>query len=148
MEIAALSTALTAPAAMGPARVDPGERAAEQFSALMNAPDKAAQAQAMTETGPVTGVQAALQAAFAPGAAAAPATMGSQILQSLQATAGDFSSKWNNISTSLEQVAARPTVADMLRLQTDMLQVAVQYELVGKGVSRTTQNVDSMVKMQ
>jgi len=147
MEIAALSAALATPAAAGPATVEPSTRAAEQFNALMNAPENGAGVQPAAQPGQADGVQAAIQAAFAP-SSSAPPTMGAQILQSLQSTAGEFSQKWQNISTRFDQVNELPTVVDMLRLQTDLLQVAVQYELVGKGVARTTQNVDSIVKMQ
>ncbi len=44
-------------------------------------------------------------------------------------------------------MATAPNIGDMLRVQSEMLQVSVQYELVGKAVSRTTQNIDTLVRM-
>jgi type III secretion protein I len=44
-------------------------------------------------------------------------------------------------------MGAQPAISDMLRLQTELLQVSVQYELVGKAVSRSTQNIDTLVRM-
>ena len=43
--------------------------------------------------------------------------------------------------------STEPSIADMLRLQADLVQISVQYEMVGKAVSRTTQNIDTLVRM-
>ncbi|MBV7485202.1 type III secretion system inner rod subunit SctI [Bordetella sp. BOR01] len=136
MEIAALSAAM-APVLTPPvAPAEPTALATAQFNSLMNAPVPAE----------LTGVQAALQSALGPAAEPLP-TLGNQILASLQSTMTEFSQKWQGIAGSLEQVAARPAIGDMLKVQADLLQVSVQYELVGKAVSRTTQNVDTLVRM-
>src|SRR5690606_11514616 len=111
--------------------------AAEQFKSLMGAPDAASATQA---------VHAAVQAMFAPPVDALP-TLGNQILQSLQGSATEFAQKWQNIAGGLEQIAAEPKMADMMRVQAELLQVSVHYELVGKGISRATQDVDSLVRM-
>ena len=44
-------------------------------------------------------------------------------------------------------MSTEPSIADMLRLQADLVQISVQYEMVGKAVSRTTQNIDTLVRM-
>ena len=137
MEIAALTQAM-APALTPVAPLaEPSALATERFSALMSAP---------VEPG-LTGVQAALQSAFGPATAEPLPTLGNQILASLQSSTAEFSQKWQGISGGLDQIADRPAVADMLRVQADLLQVSVQYELVGKAVSRSTQNVDALVRM-
>ncbi|MBQ2648835.1 type III secretion system inner rod subunit SctI [Achromobacter sp. SIMBA_011] len=137
MEITALAATLP-PLANTPG-VQPSELAAQRFAAIMNAPEPQAPA--------LTGLQAALQTAFAPAVDAAPATLGNQILASLRNTTTEYSEKWQNISGRLDAMSSAPAIADMLRLQADLVQVSVQYELVGKAVSRTTQNIDSLVRM-
>ncbi|MGE8658753.1 MAG: type III secretion system inner rod subunit SctI [Achromobacter sp.] len=137
MEITALSAAM-APV-LETVKTTPSELATERFAQLMAAPDASAPA--------LSGVHAALQSAFTPAADAAPATLGNQILASLRSTTSEYSEKWQNISGRLDAMSSAPAIADMLRLQADLVQVSVQYELVGKAVSRTTQNIDSLVRM-
>ncbi|WP_241050096.1 type III secretion system inner rod subunit SctI [Achromobacter xylosoxidans] len=137
MEITALSTAM-APV-LDTVKTTPSELVTERFAQLMAAPEAGAPA--------LTGLQAALQTAFAPAVDAAPATLGNQILASLRSTTTEYSEKWQNISGRLDAMSSAPAIADMLRLQADLVQVSVQYELVGKAVSRTTQNIDSLVRM-
>jgi len=140
MEIAALTAALGAqalPAATPAARAEPASLATERFNALMNAPLE-----------PQLGsVPAALQSAFAAPLPDAVPTLGGQILSGLRSMATDFSGKWQDIVHSMDGLGTRPAVSDMLRLQTELLQVSVQYELVGKAVARSTQNIDTMVRM-
>jgi type III secretion protein I len=138
VEIAALTAALTAQTltAAPAARAEPAQLATEQFNAIMNAP-----------TDPALGaVPAALQSVFAPAAGAEP-TLGGQILSGLRGVATDFSDTWKDIAHNLDGMGAQPAVSDMLRLQTELLQVSVQYELVGKAVARSTQNIDTLVRM-
>lgn len=139
MEIAALSAALM-PALTAPA-APPAQLATERFNAVMNAPDAAGPAPVLT------GLQSALQTAFAPPVDAAPQTLGNQILASLRSTTTEYSEKWLGISGRLDAMATQPSVADMMRLQADLLHVSVNYEMVSKAVSRTTQNIDSLVRM-
>lgn len=140
MEIAALSAALAAPLQAATPPSAPSSLATERFNALMNAPE-------VTAAPELTGVQAALQSAFAVESAPTLPSLGGQILSSLQTTAADFSQRWQGIASGLDQMATTPNIGDMLRVQGEMLQVSVQYELVGKAVSRTTQNIDSLVRM-
>ena len=140
MEIAALSSTLMAqalPAAAPVARTEPAALAAERFNAIMNAPEAA----------PLTGVSAALHSAFAPAPPDAVPTLGGQILSGLRGMSADFSDKWHGIANGLDSMGAQPAISDMLRLQAQLVQVSVQYELVGKAVSRSTQNIDTLVRM-
>lgn len=137
MEIAALSAAL--PPILNAPATPPAQLATERFNAVMNAPDVDAPA--------LTGLQAALQTAFAPPVDAAPQTLGNQILASLRSTTTEYSEKWQGISGRLDAMGAQPSVADMMRLQADLLHVSVNSEMVSKAVSRTTQNIDSLVRM-
>jgi type III secretion protein I len=149
MDIAAVAIAQLAPGigmtAAAPAPVAPTSLATERFNALMNSPDMG------TVTGPLTGPLTAsatvVQTPVTPTLDTIAPTLGNQILSSLRSTATDFSQKWQNIAVGLDKTVTQPNIADMLRLQSELVQVSVQYELVGKAVSRTTQNIDAMVKM-
>ena len=134
MEIAALSAVLVAPAqALPPAVPTADALATERFNAIMNGPDSAG----------VTGVQSSFPIAPLD----TTPTLGGQILSGLRSVSTDFSAKWQSINSGLENMGAQPAVSEMLRLQSQLLQVSVQYELVGKAVSRSTQNIDTLVRM-
>lgn len=118
--------------------------ATQQFAALMSAtaaPATAGQAGVAAEA-TNTFLNASLTAVQT------PTTLGGKILGGLRGAAADFSDKWSGIASRLDAMAAQPSVADMLRLQTDLMKVSVQYELVGKVVSKSTQNLDSLVRLQ
>jgi len=81
-----------------------------------------------------------------PGGAAAPRTLGDAILQGLQSASNDITNAWR----ATGEVLNKPdiTVSDMLRVQTMLLQSSVQYELVGKAVSKSTQSLENILKTQ
>lgn len=39
-------------------------------------------------------------------------------------------------------------MSDMLSLQMAVIQTSIQYELLGKGIGKTTQNLDQILKTQ
>ena len=73
-------------------------------------------------------------------------TMGDTILSGLRSVSDDMSSKWSAVSRALD--APNLQVAQMLKLQLTISQMSVQYDLVGKAISRSTQNIDQLVKLQ
>ena len=85
-------------------------------------------------------------AAATPSGPAAPRTMGDAILQGLQSASTDITNAWR----ATGEVLNKPdiTVSDMLRVQTMLLQSSVQYELVGKAVSKSTQSLENILKTQ
>lgn len=104
-------------------------------------------------------VMQADSASSAPGLAAVQASteapksilnLGEQILGKLQHTSGELQTQWQHITNNLNtaHTAAKPNVSHLLHTQAQLLQVSVHYELISKAVSKATQNVDSMVKMQ
>lgn len=140
MQVAAVSAAALAQGAPAPAaRLEPGTLATERFKALMSAPPQAPQ------TPPVlAGAPGVTPAA----AGAQPATMGGQILSGLRAAGADFSQKWQGIAQSLDQMGNRKaSVGDMLRLQGQVLQMTVEYQLVGKAVSSTVNSINTLTRM-
>ncbi len=139
IESVTVQTVQTAMLSEAPARAAPSELAVEQFNAVMNAPSPAVSSS--------SGAQAAGGATAAP-VDDGPASLGNRILSGLERSSTELSSRWNSISTRLDQTASAPRLSDMLRVQAELLQVSVQSEMVGKAVSKSTQNLDSMVRMQ
>lgn len=144
MEIAALSAVLTTPVSAPVEPTAPSRLVTESFNAMMAAPEAG-----VAGTGPsaaAAGPAGLVASAPALPPDAAP-TLGNHILSSLRASAGEFSEKWQGIASGLDSMGTQPHMADLLRLQTNLVQASVQYELVGKAVSRSTQNVDALVRM-
>lgn len=133
--------ATLAPSAMketAAAPMAPSSLAAAQFNAIMHA-------------APPSGAQsaAAVSAPTAPAAGDAvnAASLGNQILNGLHRTSTDLSSQWEAIHSTLD-ASRSPGVTELLQVQTQLLQVSVHYELVGKAISKSTQNIDTLVRMQ
>ena len=74
-------------------------------------------------------------------------TIGDSILAGMQGLSTDFKQSLGAVQSVLDGGQAM-TLADMLRVQMGVVQMSVQYELVGKAVSRTAQNLDQLVKLQ
>lgn len=140
-----------------PVRIDSAEAVAggsdvERFRLAMAEPS--VPGAAPTPSGPQSGElsvkpagQAPLERTFPPEPdQSAPRTLGDAILQGLQSASNDITRAW----ASTGEVLNKPdiTVSDMLRVQTMLLQSAVQYELVGKAVSKSTQSIENILKTQ
>ena len=124
---------LAVPAA--PLAAAPDALAKARFSALMQAP-------------PATVTPAAQAAAAAASNPAEPHSVGDRILAGMQSVSGEFQSAWKSVSASLDANAETMGMQDLLKLQMHLVQVSVQYDLVGKAVSRSTQNFDQLVRVQ
>lgn len=105
-----------------------------RFDALMLQPPAAP-----APAGPLTPEVAAV--------AAGPATLGDKILGGLRRTSATLEAQWRNVGAALQGSGAL-SVRDMLRLQQDLSTMSIQYELVGKVVTRSTQNIEQLVKLQ
>lgn len=85
------------------------------------------------------------------GAASAPLAarrgLGDNILGGIQNLSGDLEQKWAALHKTMG-IAGNLTNADMLRMQIQLCSMTMQFDLVSKGVSRTTQNIEQLVKMQ
>lgn len=140
MDIAITSMALsaTSSAPITPAQqlLPADELATAQFANIMAAPGSS------TEVVPVTLTDASVLVA-----PAQTATMGDQILNGLQNVASELKQSINDVSTALKP-GVDLSVSDLLRAQMGLMQVSVTYELVGKGISKSTQNLDQLVKLQ
>lgn len=138
--LAAVTSATQALSAPPAALAPPDSLAAARFSAIMGHQP--------------TPVAEAVQAALAPAAAGtgiaatAPGSMGERILSGMNNVSSDFQSAWKSVSTVLENGDKNMQMQDLLKLQLQLVQVSVQYDLVGKAVSRSTQNLDQLLRLQ
>jgi type III secretion protein I len=148
IEVAALAASLpnAAAPALVPANAPPRSAApdaATRFAELM--------AQDPPPVSPLSAPNLALNPlaeAVAGSYALRPATLGDQVLQGLQKVQGDFQGHLQSVGRMLDPSAAAPGVTELLRLQLGMAQLAVQVEVVGKAIGRSTQNIDQLVRMQ
>ncbi|MBS1196642.1 MAG: EscI/YscI/HrpB family type secretion system inner rod protein [Proteobacteria bacterium] len=73
--------------------------------------------------------------------------LGDRILNGLQGVSTDFQQSWKNVTAVLEG-GNTMTAADLLKMQMNLTQMSIQYDLVGKVISRSTQNIEQLVKIQ
>jgi len=138
METTALPLSLRPEPALGVHDAVP--RAAPQaddvarFNELMNGP------------APDVGASPAVAAPAATPAVAKP-MLGEQILGSLNSLSGELQLSWRNIGQSVSSTEPM-TMQQMIDIQMQLSGVSLTYDLVSKGVSRSTQNLDQLVKMQ
>ncbi|GAB2734913.1 hypothetical protein GCM10027019_12900 [Melaminivora jejuensis] len=112
--------------------------AAQRFAAIMAQPVAA----------PVAPAPAALAPAIAPASAAAASSIGERILSGMGGISGDMQASWKAVAEVLQRGEHQVNLQDMLRLQMNLVQVTMQYDLVGKVVSRSGQNIDHLVRLQ
>ena len=108
----------------------------ERFRQVLFAPSEGAQPNPSLAISP-----AASEAVSAP-----PKNLGEAIISTLQTASTDMSRNWSTAA----QLVAQPnlTMADMLRLQMTVIQSSIQYELLGKAISKSTNNLDQILKTQ
>ncbi|MEO5672265.1 MAG: type III secretion system inner rod subunit SctI [Ramlibacter sp.] len=139
-ELATIATKLAASSgptqAVAAPMLPPDDLAAARFSAIMQ-PAQAAPAQVATEM---------VVAPAADGMAMAKTgSLGDKVLTGMQNLSAEFKQSFDWIRGALD---GHLTTNDMLKLQMGITQTSLKYDLVGKAISRSTQNVDQLVKMQ
>ena len=118
-----------------PVAAAPDAAAVQRFAALMQPPAPEA-------------VAAAVGTASVQAAAIAPQSFGDRVLSGMQSVSNDFRESWTRAAGTLEPDGAAMSMQQMMSLQLHLAQASVQYELVGKGISRATQNFDQLVRVQ
>ncbi|VUD69249.1 Yop proteins translocation protein I [Thalassocella blandensis] len=73
-------------------------------------------------------------------------SLGDKFFQILSDTKQEIKEKTSQIETSLKVDEITPV--DLLRLQFEIAEITIQQELISKGVSKSTQNVDTLLKAQ
>lgn len=155
MDISALAMTAALPAVAAPAAVVPVPDAANQLAATRFAEMMAAPAPVSPPAEPVAQAplavlpQAVTPVALPPPALAAPdnRTMGDSILSGMQGLSAEFQQSWTTVNAAL-QSGSEMSTTDMLRMQMGLVQMTIQHEFIGKTVSRATQNLDQLVKLQ
>ncbi len=74
-------------------------------------------------------------------------TLGDSILAGMQNLSTEFQQSWKTVNAALD-AGSTMTMSDMLKLQMGLTQMSIQYDLVGKAIARSTQNLDQLVKLQ
>ena len=136
MEISHVAMAALGSTAPTPTPSASSDLVAERFNAMMSAAAKAPE-------GSVSSSASSWTAATAEPAG----TLGGHILAGLKSVSTDYADKWRNVTVGLNNMIDSPSAGNMLKVQSELLQVSVQYELVGKAISRSTQNIDTLVRM-
>lgn len=114
----------------------PNELAAARFAAIMKAPEVA-------QAAPIQVAALGQQATQA----ATAQSLGDRMLASLQGTSDDFKNAWRTAEGRLQSDQTLE-MREMMAMQLQVTQMAVQYDLLGKVVSRSTQNLDQLVRVQ
>ncbi len=75
-------------------------------------------------------------------------TMGEAILARLDAVGADYKKNVTRAYAALEKSPRENTVEDLLKMQLDIAVVSLEVEVVGKGVQKAVQHVDTLSKLQ
>ena len=140
MDISHLAMVALGPMTAAPTTPVPSDLATERFNAMMQA----------ASTAPATAPSAAVSVGASNWAAAtgeASGTLGGQILDGLKSVSTDYAHRWQEVRVGINEMVHSPSASNMLKVQSELLQVSMQYELVGKAISRSTQNIDTLVRM-
>lgn len=79
-------------------------------------------------------------------AAEGPRNLGNAILDGLEAASRDVSQRWQAAAKAIEKPEIG--VADLMRLQLNVVQGSLQWELVTKAVGKSAQNLEQIIKAQ
>lgn len=145
--LAALAASTPSAAAVPSVGLGADDLAAARFSEMMNA-RAVEDAEANVEAKRAAAAQAVQKADTGNQANGEPEprSAGEAILDGVRNLSSDFQATWQSVAHALD--GNRVTMSDMLKLQLALVQMSVQYEMVGKAISKSTQNIDQLVKMQ
>jgi hypothetical protein len=76
-----------------------------------------------------------------------PTSLGDEILARLDAVGADYKANVARAYTALEKSPRENTVEDLLKMQLDIAVVSLEVEVVGKGVQKSVQHIDTLSKM-
>ena len=78
---------------------------------------------------------------------ATPTSLGDEILARLDAVGADYKANVSRAYATLEKSPRENTVEDLLKMQLDIAVVSLEVEVVGKGVQKSVQHIDTLSKM-
>jgi type III secretion system YscI/HrpB-like protein len=76
------------------------------------------------------------------------ASMGDRILSTLRSVSDGAAHTWSAIGVLAQQSSGNMSLQQMMHFQMGAMQASVQFDYVGKIISRATQNLDQLVKTQ
>jgi hypothetical protein len=74
-------------------------------------------------------------------------SLGDEILARLDAVGANYKSNVTRAYATLEKSPRETTVEDLLKMQLDIAVVSLEVEVVGKGVQKSVQHIDTLSKM-
>ena len=78
---------------------------------------------------------------------ASPTSLGDEILARLDAVGANYKQNVTRAYAALEKSPRENTVEDLLKMQLDIAVVSLEVEVVGKGVQKSVQHIDTLSKM-
>lgn len=101
----------------------------------------------MAPQGPASGITpAGIETAGLPPIPSGTPTLGDSILSGMKSVSEDTQKRYQVAAELLEK--PNPSVSDLMTLQYSLLQSNLQFEMVSKGISTATRNLDSILKTQ
>lgn len=76
-----------------------------------------------------------------------PTSLGDEILARLDAVGANYKKNVTRAYAALEKSPRENTVEDLIKMQLDIAVVSLEVEVVGKGVQKSVQHVDTLSKM-
>ncbi len=77
-----------------------------------------------------------------------PASLGDAILQGLEKVRGSLNNGWASATALLDPQNGPVSTPRMLQFELGMLHMGFAHQMIGSVVSKTTQDIDQLVKMQ
>lgn len=75
-------------------------------------------------------------------------SLGDQILARLDAVGDSYKQNVSRVYTALDKSPRDNTVEELLKMQLDIAVVSLEVEVIGKGVQKSVQHVETLSKMQ
>ncbi len=113
---------------------------AQSFSEMLAAHRMRVEGPGASAASPASGVQGP--------AGAHGSTPGDAILRGITRMGGDLRASWEQMHVQAGDLNGALSAREMFAMQWHMVSMSVQFEAIGKGVSKAAQNVDQLVRMQ
>lgn len=85
---------------------------------------------------------------IAPSSVGEPGHLGDAILRSMETAGREYAAKTQEIHMALTERGQELTASGLLRLQVQLTDASMFVDLLGKAVSKATQHVDQLTKLQ
>lgn len=134
-----------AASSMGPAGSVPVTDA-QRFLTALNAPAAPSRAEVAPAAQPTVSSAWMPEGSRVAPPASGPVSMGEAILNTFRSTAHSTTAEWQSATQAVMQ--RELTTSEMLQVQVRLISVSFQLELISKGVSKMTTNLDQTLKTQ